>query len=371
MSTPRVEVDLAKVENNARVLVARLAARGIGVTGVTKGVGSHPAIARAMLAGGVTRLADARVSGIGRMRAAGIDAPMLLIRTPSPSQVDRIVRACEVSLNTDSTVIESLARAARKAGRRHGVVLMVELGDGREGIRPKAVLAVARRVAATEGVILRGIGANFACLSDRPPDHAAMATLSSLTMAIEAELGVTLGVVSGGGSASLSLALRSPGPSRVNDLRLGEAILLGRDPLSKAMIDGLATDAFRIVAEVIETTAAAACLAAPELRATVRAMSKRAGGQKAILALGHLDVDIDGLEMPDRLMHVGATSDHLVVTVQGPPVVTGDEIGFQPNYNALARAMAAPDTTVVVDDRLERPPMHRPRGCDAAAGTAP
>ena len=88
MRTPRVEVDLAGIEGNARILVGRLAAHGIGVTGVTKGVNSNPAIARAMLAGGVTRLADARVSGVEGMRAAGIDAPMMLIRTPMASQVD-------------------------------------------------------------------------------------------------------------------------------------------------------------------------------------------------------------------------------------------------------------------------------------------
>lgn len=335
MSAPRVEVDLAKIEGNARILVARLTARGIGVTGVTKGVGSHPAIARAMLAGGVTRLADARVSGVERMRAAGIDAPMLLIRTPMLGQADRIVRACDVSLNTETEVVDALARAARRAGRRHGVVLMVELGDGREGIRPGAVRGAARKVAATDGVVLLGLGANFACLSDRPPTPAAMAMLASLSMAVEAERGVPLATVSGGGSASLSWALGSRGPSPVDDLRLGEAILLGRDPVSGAAIEGLATDAFQVVAEVIETAGV--------------------GGCKAIVALGRQDTEIDGLGMPDRLTLTGATSDHLVAVTRGRPLAVGAEVVFRPSYRALARAMSAPDMTITMRNGHPRP----------------
>ncbi|WP_298432359.1 alanine racemase [uncultured Jannaschia sp.] len=360
MTTPRVEVDLAKVTGNARSLVARLAARGIGVTGVTKGVGSHPAIARAMLAGGVTRLADARVSGLERMRAAGIDVPMALIRTPMLSQVDRVVRVCDVSLNTEADVIDALARAARRTGRRHGIVLMVELGDGREGIRPAAIRVAARKVAATDGVVLHGLGANFACLSGRPPDRAAMAMLSSLAMAVEAELGLPLATISGGGSSSLPWALGSRGPSRIDDLRLGEAILLGLDPVSGAGIDGLATDAFAIVAEVIETVAAPGPLATPRPDC----------GREAILALGHLDVDINGLVMPDRLTRIGATSDHLVVTARGPALAVGDEIGFRPSYAALARAMTAPDMTVVAGEGLQRPPTVQPHRCDSSTWTA-
>ena len=52
MSCPRIEVDLDKIRRNTETVVRRLDPRGIDVTGVTKAVCGHPAIAQAMLDGG-------------------------------------------------------------------------------------------------------------------------------------------------------------------------------------------------------------------------------------------------------------------------------------------------------------------------------
>ena len=347
MTAPRIEIDLAKIRRNAKVLVGRLARRGIGVTGVTKGVCGHPEIARAMLDGGVGRLADARVSNVERMRGAGIEAPVVLIRTPMPSQADRIVRTCGVSLNTDLGVIHALARSALGAGLVHRVVLMVELGDGREGILPGAVGAVARTVAGMRGVVLSGIGSNFGCLSRRAPDPAAMAALSSLAEAVEADTGLPLETVSGGGSASLPWAEGSRGPSRVDDLRLGEAILLGRDPLSGRPIEGLSTDAFTLVAEVIETVADVPRPVPVDPGRTAARMEADGGGRRRVLlAIGHQDTDFAGLAMPGGLTPLGATGDHLVVG-SGSALAVGAEVFFRPNYSAVMRAMSAPDVVKV------------------------
>ena len=347
MTAPRIEVDLPKVRANARHLVRRLGRRGIGVTGVMKGVRGHPDIARAMLDGGVTRLGDARLSNVERMREAGIDVPIVLIRTPMLGQADRIVRACGTSLNTDMGVVRALARSAVRAGRVHGIVAMVDLGDGREGLRPGEVVAFARRAMGLHGVALRGIGANFACLSARPPDPAAMEELSVLAAAVEAECGVVLATVSGGNSASLPWALGPRTSTRIDDLRLGEAILLGRDPLSGRPIEGLSTDAFSLVAEVIESAGDAPLL--PDRRtARARASTHDRGGRRTILAIGDQDTDIEGLAMPDGVTLLGSTSDHLVVAGSGTALVVGSELHFEPNYSALMRAMSAPDVTTVM-----------------------
>lgn len=354
MTTPRIEADLAKITHNAQALVGRLARRGIGVTGVTKGVCGNPDIARAMLDGGVRRLADARLSNIERMRGAGIEVPMVLIRTPMLSQADRIVRACGTSLNTDIGVIHAIALSARAAGRVHGIVLMVELGDGREGVLPGAVAALARKVVKMEGVVLTGIGANFACLSNRAPDPEAMAELGALAAAIEAETGIYLRTVSGGGSTNLSWALGPRGPSRIDDLRLGEAILLGRDPLSGRAIEGLFANAFTLVAEVVETAAAVVRPDPDDCpSAAARMVGKKGNGWKSVLALGRQDTDIDGLAMPRDLRLRGATSDHLVVLKSGKALVVGAQIKFQPNYSALMRAMAAPDVIKVMQGQID------------------
>ena len=112
MSCPRIEVDLCKIRHNTQLLVKRLGLRGVGVTGVTKAICGHPAIAQAMLDGGATALADSRISNVQRLRSTGLTGPITLIRTPMLSQADEVVQSCEASYNTEIFVISALAAAA-------------------------------------------------------------------------------------------------------------------------------------------------------------------------------------------------------------------------------------------------------------------
>jgi predicted amino acid racemase len=171
------------------------------------------------------------------------------------SQVDRVVQHADASLNSEPVVIAALSDAALACERVHGVVLMVELGDLREGILPADLTAAATATMALPGVELIGIGTNLACQSGVVPDERNMAELSALASSLEADLGRTLTIVSGGNSASLGWALGASDVGRVNHLRIGEAILLGCDPLDRTPIEGLRTDAFTLVAEVIEAKA--------------------------------------------------------------------------------------------------------------------
>ena len=206
MSTPRIEVDLSKIRHNTQTVVGRLKARGIGVTGVTKAVCGHPAIAQAMLDGGAMGLADSRLSNVQKLRKAGITCPVTLIRTPMLSQADQVVQVCEASYNTQMVVIAALAAAAIRNDTVHGIVLMVEMGDRREGIMPEDLGTVVRQVVEMSGVALKGIGANFACLSAIAPDAAKMASLSLLATETEGRCGPFLQTISGGNSASLPWA---------------------------------------------------------------------------------------------------------------------------------------------------------------------
>lgn len=56
MTSPRIEIDLIKIEENTRTLVTLLATKGIQVTGVTKAALGLPEVASAMMAGGAERL---------------------------------------------------------------------------------------------------------------------------------------------------------------------------------------------------------------------------------------------------------------------------------------------------------------------------
>ena len=344
MTAPRLELDLGKVERNARALVEQLAPRGIRVTGVTKAVLGAPEVAAAFERGGVTGFGDSRIENLAGLQRRGAGVPLTLIRSPMLSQVDAVVQLATTSLNSELVVIEALAAAARRCGVVHGVVLMVELGDLREGIAPDALVGLATQVEQLSGLHLAGVGTNLACQSGMAPDQMKMDELSAHAERVEGQLGRRLDIVSGGNSANLDWALTTDDVGRIDELRLGEAILLGTDPLHRAVIDGLHADACAFIGEVIEVqtkpvqpwgTAGQSAFGAPTPR------SGTGMRVQALVAAGHHDVDPVGLTPPEGLTILGASSDHLVLDVGERPVAVGDELNFGVDYSALVRAMTS------------------------------
>lgn len=345
MTAPRLEIRLDRIRHNAVTLVERLGARGVRVTGITKATLGSPSIARELLAAGVTALGDSRVENLERLRAAGIDAPLVLVRSPMLSQVERVVAVADVSLNTEPAVLAGLSAAAIATGRAHGVVLMVELGDLREGILPADLHDVVRTTLALPGLELRGIGTNLACQSGIAPDARNMGQLSALATDLEATFGMELLVVSGGNSANLGWALGGGDVGRVDELRIGEAILLGCEPLHRMPLDGMHTDAFTLVAEVIESKVKPRQPwgdVGQSAFGAVPAVSGAGDACRVIVALGRQDVDPAGLVPPTGLTVLGASSDHLVLAAEASCWPVGAEIRFQLGYSALLTAMTSP-----------------------------
>ena len=350
MSTPRIDIDLDRVGQNAQELVRRAAARGVSVTGITKAMRGLPALGRVFLAAGVTALGDSRVENIERLRADGIDAPIVLIRSALPSEIVRVVIAADTSCATEVEIVELLSAAAVRADRVHGIMLMVELGDLREGIMPADVPAAIARCLEFPNIEIRGIGTNLACRNGVVPDDRNMGELSDLATAIEAEFDLTLAVVSGGNSSSLEWFGSTQQLGRIDNLRLGEALLLGRDPLRSTPIEGLHQDAATIFAEVIESKhkprhawgeRAESTFAPPtDTRPTDAKATDEDDGWHSLLALGHQDTDPLDLDAPSGLRIIGASSDHLVVASE-QRLALGSEVAFRPGYSALVRSMSS------------------------------
>jgi predicted amino acid racemase len=351
VSTPRLEVRLDLLAHNATTLVSRLAQRNIRVTGVTKATLGSPEVARTLLGAGVAGLGESRIENVERLRAAGITAPITLLRSPSPSQVARVVAAADVSCNTEVDVLVDLGAAAVALGRTHGVLLMVELGDLREGILPVDTPDVLRRALSIPGIDVRGLGTNLACQQGIAPDASKMAELTELVRALEDDFGIHLPVVSGGNSANLDwLSAPFSDVGRINDLRLGESILLGREPLQRTAIAGLHLDAFTLVGEVIEAKAKpsvgwgnVAQTAFGEPGPGV----DRGTTVRVLVALGRQDVDPDGLTPPRGFEVLGAGSDHLVLDAGQSTVTVGTELRFGLDYSALLRAATSPSVAFV------------------------
>jgi len=345
VTAPRLEIRLDRIHHNAKTLVDRLRMRGISVTGVTKAVLGLPEIVNTLLDAGVTSIGDARIENIEAMRGAGLTSEVSLIRSPMPSQADRVVASADVSHNTEIDVIARLSSCAQRRGRVHGILVMVELGDLREGVLPADMSAFIEQVRRIPHIQLRGIGTNLACQNGVTPDAKNMSVLSSMAQSFKSACGVVPEIVSGGNSASLGWALGASHIGSVNRLRLGEAILLGRDPLKRDAIEGLYTNAFTLVAEVIE------CKHKPtrpwgEVNQTAfgpaRGRVDRGVISQAILALGQQDVDPDGIETPNGMQILGASSDHLVLDTGLFRPQVGSELSFKLNYSALLRAMTSP-----------------------------
>ena len=163
----------------------------------------NPEITRTLLRAGVNTIGDSRIENIQRMRKAGIKTRFILIRTPLISKVDLVVEHADVSFNTELAVIEKLSQAAVKQKKTHQILLMIELGDLREGIPPEELDETVEQVLGLPGINLIGIGTNLACLGGIKPDHQKMKQLSDLAQRVEKKFNLTLEYVSGGNSANL------------------------------------------------------------------------------------------------------------------------------------------------------------------------
>ncbi len=351
MPAPRLEIDLEKIHHNASILVERLAHRGISVTGVTKATLGSTEVANSLLRAGVGGIGDSRIENIEAMRLAKVPAEMTLIRSPMISQVERVATQADVSFNTEIEVIRQLSREAQKRHRMHGVVLMVELGDLREGIMPEDLIETVRETLRLPNIELKGIGTNLACRCGVSPDASNMAELSAVADLIEATFDLKLEIVSGGNSANLEWALSGAETGRINNLRLGEAILLGCETLHRQPINGLFTDALTLVAEVIESK-----LKPSQPSGTI---AQTAFGEAApiidrglvaqsIIAIGRQDTDPHGLFPPAGIEIMGASSDHLILVSDSCKLPVGSEVSFQLNYSALVHTMTSPFVTKVV-----------------------
>ncbi len=344
MNGLRLEVDLDKVGDNTAQLVTRARQRGLSITATTKAMLGAPELAHVISAAGAVSLGDSRIENVERMIDAGIDHPMLLLRSPMPSQVDRVVRAGVTSLNTETQVLTALAAAARAQGRIHDVILMVELGDLREGLMPEQLDQAVSHVLGLPTLRLHGIGANLACRNGIEPTVENMGELSAIVDSVEAAFSVEIDLVSGGNSANLDWAFGASAIGRINNLRLGESILLGTEPLHRRPIPGLHTDAFTLIAEVIESqrkpTMPWGRSGQNSFGETVEA-EDRGSVWQTILAIGRQDTDPTDMAAPDGVEILAASSDHLVVETRDR-MCPGDEIRFVPGYSALLRSMTSP-----------------------------
>ena len=162
---------------------------------------------------------------------------------------------------------------------------------------------------------------------------------------IEATFGLVLPTISGGNSGNLDWVLSGADTVRINDLRLGESLLLGREPLHRRPLDGLHTDAITLVAEVIESGPKPSRPWGDIAQSAFGAVTRPEQDgitQQAVLAVGEQDTDCHALVAPSGFEITGASSDHLVLDCGTSLPAVGAEVRFGLGYSALVRAMTSP-----------------------------
>lgn len=341
---PRIEIILSQIQDNARALCEFYGSKGISLMGVSKAVLGEPAIAQAMIQGGVRFIADSRLENLHRIKQAGLVTELVLLRT-ALSQAEQVVAVADISLNTEFETLKKLSHYAAQRHREHRVILMVELGDLREGLLPSDLPCFVRKTLALPALKLIGIGCNLACYGGIKPDDRNMAALSQLVGDLEKTFCLSLGVNSGGNSANYQWFKAAQSLGRVNNLRLGESILLGRETVDRQAIPGLHLQAFQLVAEVIESKRKPSLplgQVCQDAFGHVPQFEDVGMGERVILALGRQDVSASNLSAPQSLEILGASSDHLILDGKDRRFAIGEEVQFGLDYAGLLSAMTSP-----------------------------
>ncbi len=164
------EIDLEAIRNNVRVMRAAIHG-GAKFLAVVKadayGHGAVP-VARAALEAGAKALAVAIPEEGMELRAAGIDAPILVLGGIDAAAAPAVVAADLTQVVFDEARVRALSEAAVRLGKTAHVHLKLDTGMGRIGVRtPEAVRALVRLIDSLPGVELRGCFTHMAT-ADEP-----------------------------------------------------------------------------------------------------------------------------------------------------------------------------------------------------------
>lgn len=344
INTPRLEIYPERIRQNAQSVIGMCREHGAQVATVSKVLCAEPAVVQAFIDAGADMVADSRTQNLRKVTTSHPRIPRLLLRLPASGQAEDVVNFSDLSLNSSAITLKAISEAATKLSKIHKVILMVDLGDLREGVWPDRIVDLVRAAAEMEGLEVVGLGANLACYGGVIPSAKNMELLIECRDACRKASGLALDLISGGNSSSLPLLASGRMPKEINHFRIGETIVLGRNVLDRSPWQGTRQDTLRIVAEVIELEEK------PSVPIGERGQDAfgnepefvdRGIRKRAILNIGRQDVVVEGLEPVDPgIIVLGGSSDHLVLDVSDAATALriGDEVAFYPGYGATLAA---------------------------------
>jgi predicted amino acid racemase len=301
----------------------------------------------------ISSVGDSRLSSLKNLKEVNPEMKTIYIKPPAKVYADEVIEFADISLNSSLSTIKALDKAARKADKVHDIIVMVELGELREGVTRTELMSFYEHVFKLPNINVIGIGSNLGCMYGVEPSYDKLLQLSLYQELIAAKFNQELKYISGGTSITLPLLEQNAIPKDVNHFRIGEAAFFGRSPLNNQRFRNLHIDTFEFTANIIELEEKQIV---PEGTITsgnighfaeFNESDKNITSIKAILDFGLLDVENSDLEAVDQeLKFVGMTSDMMVVdlgknkTQSGTKKYSiGDKIKFIPSYMGVARLL--------------------------------
>jgi len=345
MKYPRLIIDTKKIKQNVQTLVKLASSQGIEVAGVTKVFCAQKDVTKSFVDGGVKYLADSRIENMIRLQK--FEIPKIFLRLPMQSQIDDVVKYADISLNSDVETIKKLSDSALKQNKVHGVILMMDLGDLREGFYEEEDLYIAiEKIKDLKGIKIIGLGTNLTCYGGVIPTNTNLSRLVKVANEIEKRYSIKLEIVSGGNSSSVHL-LGKEKLTGINNLRLGESLVCGTETAYGKRIEGTYNDAFVLELEVIEAKDKPSIPTGEIGRdafGNVPTYTDRGIRKRIICAAGQQDLD-NGTIIPhdDDIIILGGSSDHLILDATDSKLdyKVGDIIKFNLKYASILRAMTS------------------------------
>ncbi len=366
-----VTIDAAKLKHNYTYINDLFKENNVKWSPVSKMLCGNKAFLDVLLRLGIDEVCDSRVTNLKRLKALNPEVETAYIKPPPKRSIRNIVEFADVSFNTEYDTIKLLSEEAVRQNKLHKVIIMIELGELREGVMREDFMNFYGKVFELPNIEVIGIGTNLTCMYGVLPNHDKLIQLSLYKELIEAKFNRKIPYVSGGTSVTIPLIFQGLLPHGVNHFRVGETLFLGTDVYNNKPFNKMHSDVFKIYAEVIELNEKP-IIPMGELGYNLTGDTKEFDNSqmaetsyRAIIDLGLLDIESSHLIPVDPHVElVGESSDMIVVDLGSNPshYKVGDLLEFRMTYMGILRVMNSDyvGKRVVNDDQLDMPSFIKP-----------
>lgn len=269
---------------------------------------------------GVEEICDSRVSNLKIIKELNPNIQTVYIKPPAKRSIKSIVKYADASFNSSYETIKMLSDEAHLQGKTHKIIIMIEMGDLREGIMGENLLDFYEKIFKLQNIKVTGIGTNLNCMSGVLPSQDKLIQLSLYKLLVETKFNRKIPWVTGGSSITLPLLHKGQIPVGVNHFRIGETLFFGTNLIEEKPYKGMMQDVFVLYTEIIEIEEKPIVpignLAANPSGEVFEVNEIEYGKTsfRAIVDIGSLDISLDFLfPMDKEITIIGASSDMLVL----------------------------------------------------------